>query len=140
MEDVWSKRKTGRESNAICPKPTNQMVKIHKGLCKAASPLVLKMRTEKIGLNKFLNSRKMPRFDSPECPCRRAVQSAKHLLVECQAYTGKKNSTCEVDRRKAAFRMISWEEMLTQPKFTKKAAQCMKSLGLLDQFNSRTFD
>ena len=33
---------------------------------------------------------------------------------------------------KAAFGRISWEEMLTQPKIAKKAAQFMKSLGLID--------
>ncbi len=30
--------------------------------------------------------------------------------------------------------------MLTQPKFAKKAAQFMKSLGLIDQFKSVTLD
>ena len=139
-EEVWSREKTGRELYAICPKPTKQTLKIHKSLCKAASALVVQMRTEKIGLKKFLHSRKVPGFDSPECPCRRGVQSAKHVLVECRAYTGKRNRTWEVDRRKAAFGRISWEEMLTQPKFTKKAAQFMKSLGLIDQFKSTTID
>ena len=98
------------------------------------------MRTEKSGPNNFLHFRKVPGFDSPECPCRRGVQSAKHVLVECRAYTGKRNRTWEVDRKKAAFGRISWEEMLTQPKFTKKAAQFMKSLGLIDQFKSTTLD
>ncbi len=98
------------------------------------------MRTEKIRLNKFLHCTKVPGFDSLECPCGRRVQSAKHMLVECQAYTGKKNRTWEVDRRKAGFGRISWKQMLTQPKFSKKAAQFMKSLRLIDQFKSTTFD
>ena len=46
----------------------------------------------------------------------------------------------EEDRRKAAFGRISWKEMLTQPKFAKKAAQFMRSLGLIDQIKSVTFD
>ena len=37
----------------------------------------------------------------------------------------KRNRTWEADRRKAAFGRISWEEMLTWPKFAKKA-------GLID--------
>ena len=44
------------------------------------------------------------------------------------------------DRRKAAFGRITWEEMLTLPKFAKKAAQFMKSLGLIDQFKTITRD
>ena len=102
-EEVWSREKTGRELHAICPKPTKQTLKIHKCLCKAASALVVQMRTEKIGLKKFLYSKKVPGFDSPECTCRRGVQSAKRMLVECRAYTREKNRTWEIDRRKAAF-------------------------------------
>ncbi len=68
------------------------------------------------------------------------MQSAKHILMECRAYTRKRNRTWEVDRKKAAFGRISWKKMLTQPKFTKKAVQFMKSLGLIDKFKSMTFD
>ena len=139
-ETAWSNEKTGRELYKICLKPTKQVLKIHKGLRKAASALIVQMRTEKIGLKKFLHSRKVPGFDSPECPCRRGMQSAKHLLVECRIHTGKRNKTWEGDRRRAAFGRICWEEMLTRPRFAKKAAHFMKSLGLIDQFRSTTFD
>ena len=98
------------------------------------------MRTEKIGLKKFLHFRKVPGFDSPECPYRRGMQSAKHVLTECRAHARDRNRTWEEERRKAAFGRISWEEMLTQAKFAKKAAQFMKSLGLIDQFKSVTLD
>ena len=50
--------------------------------------------------------------------------------------TEKRNKMWEEDRRKAAFGRITWEEMLTHPKFATKAAQSMKSLGLIDQFSS----
>ena len=68
------------------------------------------------------------------------MQSAKHVVTECQVHTRKKNKTWEEDRKKAAFRRISWEEMLIQPKFAKKAVQFMKSLRLIDQFKSVTLD
>ena len=129
-----------RELNVICPKLTKQTLKIHQGLYQAASNLVVQIRTEEIGLNKFLYSKNMPRFDSPEYPCRRVLQSAKHLLVECQVYNWKKNKTWEVNRKNSAVGRISWEEMLTKPKFTKKVAQFIKSLGLINQFKSTTFD
>lgn len=69
-ETAWSNKKTGRELYRICPKPIKQVLKIHKSLQKAASALVVQIRTEKIGLRKFLRSRKVPGFESPECPCR----------------------------------------------------------------------
>lgn len=38
---AWSNEKTSREPHAICPKLTYKTLKIHKGLCKAASALVV---------------------------------------------------------------------------------------------------
>ena len=139
-EAAWSSEKTGGELRTICPKPTKKVLKIHKGLRKAVSALIVQMRTEKIGLRKFLHSRKVLGFDSPECPCRRGAQTAKLLLVECRIHVEKRNRTWEKERRKVAFGRISWEEMLTRPKFAKKAAQFMRSLGLIDQFRSANFD
>lgn len=39
-EEAWLNEKTGRELYAVCP------LKTHKGLCKAASALIVQMRTE----------------------------------------------------------------------------------------------
>lgn len=46
-ETPWSNEKTGRELHRICPKPTKKVLKIHKGLRKAASALIVQMRMEK---------------------------------------------------------------------------------------------
>ena len=63
------------------------------------------MRTEKIGLKKFLHFRKVPGFDSPECPCRQGMQSAKHVFTECPAHARERNRSWEGERRKAALAM-----------------------------------
>ncbi len=42
-EETWPSEKTGRELHAICPKPTKKTLKLHKGLCKAASALIIEM-------------------------------------------------------------------------------------------------
>ena len=88
-----------------------------------------------MGPKKFLSFRKVPGFDSPECPCRRGIQSAKHVLTECPTHTRRRNRTWEEGIWKAAFGRTSWEETLTQPKFAKKAAQFIKSLGLTNKFS-----
>ena len=88
---AWTSERTGRELHTICPKPTKKTLEVHKNLSKVASALIVQMQTEKIGLKKFLHSRKVPGFDSLECPCRRGLQSVKHLLVKCRLYTQKKN-------------------------------------------------
>lgn len=94
--------------------PHKKDVKIFKGLYKAASALVVQMRTEKIGLKK--HSRNVPGFDTPEQPCIRGRQSAKHVLIECRAYTGRRNRTWGEDRGKAAFGRISWPSQNLQRK------------------------
>ena len=86
--DKWEDRE---KALAICPKPTKKTLEIHRVFCKAASALIVQMQTEKIGLKKFLHSRKVPGYDSSESPCRRGLQSAKHLLIECRLHTQKKN-------------------------------------------------
>lgn len=98
------------------------------------------MRMTKIVLKKFLYFKIVLGFNSPECPFRQKMQSAKHVLRECQAHIRKKNRTREEDRKKAVFEKISWEEMLTQLKLAKKATQFMSSLGLIEPFKSVTLD
>lgn len=127
----------GGELRKICPEPIKKILKIDKGLCKVASVMIVPVRTEKIGLRKFLHSRKLPAFDSLEC---RGSQSAQHLLIECRICTEKRNSIWEEAKMKAAFDRICWEVMLTQPKLAKKAAKFIKPLGLIGQFRSAIID
>lgn len=105
-----------------------------------ARPVLFNNKTQHFGLKEFLHSRKVPGCDSPGCPCRRGMQPGKHLLVECRLHTRKRDMIWEEDRRKVAFGRICWEEMLTDPKFARQAAQFMKSLGLVDQFRSVTIE
>lgn len=132
QEEIWSSKKTGKKLYAICSQSTKKSLKLHKGLCKATSALILQIRIEKISLKKFLHFRKIPGFDLLDCLCWREIQSAKHMLMQCQVHIKKRNRTWEEDKRKAAFGRISWKEMLTQPKFAKIAMQFIKLLGLID--------
>lgn len=43
-------KKTGGELHTICPKPAKKILKVHKGLRKAAGTPIVKMSSEKIGL------------------------------------------------------------------------------------------
>lgn len=138
--EAWSRKKIGKKLHAICPKPTKMALNLHQDPCKVASILIVQMRTEKIGLEKFLHFRKVLGFDLPECSYRQALQSAKHVLMKCQKHISKRNGMWKEERRKIVFGKISWERMLIQPKFAKKDAQFMKLLGLINQFKSATLD
>ena len=101
-EKAWSSDKICRKLDAICLEPTKKTLKIHKDLCKAASVLVVQMRTEKIGLQNFPHSRKGPKFYSPECPFGRGLQSGKNVLIDCRARIGKRNRFGMTEERRSS--------------------------------------
>ena len=92
-KNSWLSEKTGGELHTICPKLTKKMPRLHIGISKVVNALIVQMKTEKIGLKKFLHFKKRPGFDLPEYPCRGKMQSVKHVLIECQMHTRKRNKT-----------------------------------------------
>jgi len=59
------------------PPSTKQVLKLHKDLRKAESALLVQARTGRIGLAKFLYSRKVPGIDTARGDC------LAHGLVLC---------------------------------------------------------
>lgn len=68
--EAWSREKTKRKLYKICPKPIKKTLKLHKSFYKAASGWIVQMRMEKISFKKFLYSKKVSGFDSPDGLCR----------------------------------------------------------------------
>ena len=66
--------------------PDRAVLRMWKGLPKYKSSLLAQVRTEKIGLNAFLQGRKVPGFDSPLCPCGRGRETARHIAIFCPLY------------------------------------------------------
>ena len=62
--------------------PTKQVLKLHEGLRKAESSLLIQVRTGKIGLNKFLYSRQVPGY-SAQCQCRGGEETPRHIALFC---------------------------------------------------------
>lgn len=87
-EEAWSNEETERKLYSTCPNTKKQIVKINISLYSALNALVAQIRTERIGLKKFLHPRKLPGFDSSKCPCRQRLQSATHALIGCRSHTG----------------------------------------------------
>lgn len=68
------------------PSPRRGIVKLHLGLIKELSALVIQMRTGKIGVREFLFQRKVPGIRDGRCICRQGTQTVKHVLLECRLY------------------------------------------------------
>ena len=66
----WAAEKRGRISYRCTPKPTKKVLRLHDGLSKRQSALLVQLRTEKIGLKDFLFNRRVPDAADANCPCR----------------------------------------------------------------------
>ena len=69
-KDKWSTETCSRKLYKLESKPKSNIVKLHAGLSKELSSLVIQIRTGKIGLRQFLFERKVPRIEGGRCECR----------------------------------------------------------------------
>lgn len=79
-----TKERRGRELHRLEPAPRKETIKLHVGLNKELSSLVIQMRKGKIGLREFLFQRKVPGIEDGRCECRQGNQNVKHILLECR--------------------------------------------------------
>ncbi|KAI6777555.1 zinc knuckle, partial [Emericellopsis cladophorae] len=82
----WDVEVRGRTSHRYTPRPTRKVLRLHDGLSKRQSTLLVQMRTEKIGLNDFLFNRRAPDATDANCPCREGRQTVSHVLLRCRKY------------------------------------------------------
>ena len=82
----WVSAKKGRSLYQVMKTSSSSMLKIHRNAEKWVSALLVQMRTQKIGLNKFLYDANVSEFDTPRCSCERDEQSVLHVLMNCPTY------------------------------------------------------
>ena len=63
--------------------PTKQVLQLHKDLRKAESALLVQIRTARIGLAKFLYSRRVPGIVSAKCECGAGHETPRHMALFC---------------------------------------------------------
>ena len=134
----WASESRGSALRKIQPTSSNKTMRLHAKIKRAKTSLITQMRTEKIGLNAFLFSRRVPDIDNDQCECGRARQTARHLLHECRLFRRQRNSLWTAERRKVSGGVITHEDMLTTPRYASMAANFIKSTGFIEQF--RTLD
>jgi hypothetical protein len=70
--------------------PNEAVLKLHSGLRKAESSVLVQARTGRMGLAKFLYNRKVPGVLTAQCRCRAGEETPRHITLFC---------TDEVERR-----------------------------------------
>ncbi len=136
----WTEGLTGRELYAIAKTPQKDIQKLHIFLPKAASSLIVQIRTGKIGLRKFSVARKVPGFDNPRCQCGRGKQSAQHMLTICPKFVKIRKEKWAAEKTRLPFGYLPGAEMLVRPGYAKISASFMKDTRLLNQFQLAKVD
>ena len=133
----WREEKRGRGLFKITPKPTKRILKLHRGLKKWASSLLVQMRTQKIGLNSFLFGRRVSGFETPDCPCGRGLQDVRHVLWNCTRWRRKRRALWKDEMTKPGwwFALTDLGVLLNNPTLARKAVIFMADTGLLGQYN-----
>ena len=67
----------------LTPEITPATRKLHAGLSKEFSALLIQLRTGVIGFNNFLFRRRVPTIPSPRCVCDTAAITVHHVLLDC---------------------------------------------------------
>jgi hypothetical protein len=91
------------------------------------SALVTQIRTEKIGLNAFLTTMKVPGYTAA-CDCGWGRQTAKHIILHCPQHQTQRNKLFQ----DAGTR--DYQKMLVTPQGAKAAATFLQATNLLPQF------
>jgi hypothetical protein len=63
--------------------PTKDILRLHKELCKAESALLVRARTGRIGLARFLHSCKVPGLECAKCQCRAGEETPRPIALSC---------------------------------------------------------
>jgi hypothetical protein len=68
--------------------PNKAILKIHSGLRKAKSSVLVQARTGRIGLAKFLYKCRVPGVLSAQCRCKAGEETARHMALYCTEEAG----------------------------------------------------
>jgi hypothetical protein len=69
--------------------PNRTVLKLHSGLRKAESSVLLQASTGCIGLAKFIYNRRVPGVLSSQCGCRNDEETPRHIALFCIEEAGR---------------------------------------------------
>jgi hypothetical protein len=105
------------------------VLKHHSGLRKEESSVLVQARTSRIGLAKFLYSRKVPGILSAQCRCRAGEETPRHMALSCTDETERRQ------RLRTGGRVLDYQQLIGTNSGVKKLAEWMTRSGRLGQFS-----
>ena len=105
--------------------PSSFPLKLHAGLYKAQSSVLVQLRSGINGLAHTLSKLHVPGFESPECACEEGGETGEHVLLHCPLE----------DERRAWFRGTSFKELVTEPLRAYDTTRWVIKSGRLGQYS-----
>ena len=125
---TWHAETKGRVTYRYVTTPTKNVLRLHEGLSKSQSSLLVQLRTEKIGLRDFLFHRGVPDVPDPMCTCREGRQTVRHVLLTCRLFKDLRRRELGHDAGRTDLRAI-----LTKRQLATKAIKFVGQMRILGQ-------
>jgi hypothetical protein len=109
--------------------PTKNVLRLHNKLYKAESALLIQARTGRIGLARFLHSRKVPGVLTAQCQCRAGEETPRHMALFCTQETDRRSQLMDRNGRK-----WSYPQLIGANETAKAFVRWMMFSGRLGQF------
>lgn len=134
MENKVAHRHEGPRNPQTHTEAHKKVLQLHEGLTKRESALLVQLRTEKIGFNDFLFTRRVPGITSPRCDCGARRQTVAHILLQCSKHRNLRNSIFANLSGRDNIRAI-----LSTPQLATKAIQYIEQTQILGQNGDRSY-
>ena len=128
----WQTSLKGRDLFSLNPSITQKTLELYKDRTKAASSILIQLKTQKIGLQAFLYRQKVPGFDRPTCPsCQETEETPRHFLLECRTWKHEREQYLKpLDRVEGLEKLLNTKEGAT------RAILFTRATGRLEQYSS----
>lgn len=107
---------------------SKRVLKLHSGLRKAESAVLVQAQTGRIGLAKFLYNQRVPGVLSAQCRCSAREETPRHMALYCTEEAERWQDLCTNSR-------VDYQSLIGTAMGARKLAEWMIRSGRLGQFS-----
>jgi hypothetical protein len=126
----WSRRLAQPDTPPNC-----KVLKLHQGLQKAESSLLVQIRTQRIGLAQFLHDQHVPGYETGRCLCIGGSETPRHITLFCSNIVASRTYLRNLIRTKLGSDRIDYQRLIGSPEGAKIFTKWFMELGCLGQFS-----
>jgi hypothetical protein len=130
----WQKQEAKRREqdfwDQVVGPPDPAILKLHKGLRKAESSMLVQLRTGRTGLRHFPNKVRVPGYESGQCGCGEGPETPRHVLLDCLHESERREALKESQKGG-----LDFNKLLDTPVGVPVASKWMICSGRIPQFH-----